>query len=708
MKNHAEKPLTRSGVEGLGAGLLAKTREPIFPVERLVSDVALEALCAVAARGSEASFVSKLTKVFGADVPAVACRALREALLGRTLVAPEIEVVTSGLGGHEAGYDNARRTILVDRRLLSEAERDKSRAAVLLIALVEEFGHHVDNLLRTEYSDQGGDGPRDEGAEFAHALFFSWQAAPPSGPFATFVRAGRVQRLSTDSTSFKKALQRHTGEQERASDEKAGPIQFFGAGRGHGKLGQSFGHESIEDALKQAFPHPKLRRQIYFGNWLRDHSQAIDPALVRPATSSNIAEGFTRIALTRVLDVMAREEFGNDDMYRLTPEKLGVYRAEEHIDNPHGIEDHSRDDKDFRKKWTEAEVSIDPETGLLNYIANRKGVWVTSSAYVEKELRAAAALGMTPEGMRLLGNALHTLEDLYSHSNFAELLLLKLGHTQVYPWAHRKVQTPTVRYPLVTGKFGSNDIQVSLAYVLNENLTATKEYVPGKRSASAEILLILLKDLPPEYLDQKQVKRLEMVMNIQEGLSKKYPQVGRVLDDLSKLMSALPNSILSAQAMKHATNVTKSQEEFLKNPSFLHPTHSQLSKDHDDHPLHLLSATLAMKVVREVGGLMAEVWNGQRRVEEVVRNALKYFVHPEDIQNTATDRRAWVFELARQWARMNPAKLQLLEKGAIIDRQFTKAKRAEACIRSRSDEFGAPDVLLARVRDTLQGVQGLA
>ncbi|WP_002622016.1 HET-C-related protein [Cystobacter fuscus] len=472
--------------------------------------------------------------------------------------------------------------------------------------------------------------------------------------------------------------------------------------------GLSFGHESIEDALRDAFPLPERRRQIYFGNWLRDHSQAIDPALIRPANSRNILEGFTRGALTRVLDVMARGEFGNLDTFRVTPKMLGVYRAEEHIDNPHGIEDHSRDDKDFRKKWTQEEVAIDPATGMLNYIANRKGDWVTSAAYVENELRAAAALGMTPEGLRFLGNALHTLEDFYSHSNFTELLLLKLGHLQVYPWAHRKVQAPSPRYPLVTGKFGSNDIQVSLAYVLNENLTATKEYVPGQRTASTEILLILLKDIPSEYLDQKQVRRLEVLLGFKEEFVKNHPLMGRMIDELSKLMSKLPNAILSAQARKHATNVTKSQEEFLSNPSFLHPTHSQLSKDHDDHPLHLLAAALAMEVVREIGGLIAGVWTGKGTVETVVREALKYFVHPEDIQNAATDGRSWVFEWARQWARTNPAKLQLLERGAIINRQFTEAKQAEARIRAQGEAYGAPEALLAKVRGTLQGIEGLA
>jgi hypothetical protein len=682
------------------------SRGGLFPVERLDSDVARGALAGIAARGSSATFAAKLTSVFGSDIPVAAYQALHKALLGGTRVSPGIEVVSAGLSGHEAGYDNARRVILVERELVLQAERDKTRAATLLLALVEEFGHHVDNLLRTEYSRQGGDGPRDEGAEFAHALFVQWRVPPPGLVFASFVRAGRVHRLSTDLVAFKKALQRHTSEQERASDEKEGAVQFFGAGRGHGKPGQSFGHESIEDALRDSF-QTKVRRQIYFGNWLRDHSQAIDPALVRSPKSRNILEGFTRSSLTRVLDVKAREEFGNEEIYRVTPKMLGVYRAEEHIDNPHGIEDHSSDDPDFRKKWTEDEVAIDPETGLLNYIANRKGPWVTSAAYVEKELRAAAALGPTPAGLRALGNALHTLEDFYSHSNFTELLLLRLGHEQVYPWAHRKIQTPSSRYPLVTGKFGSNDIQVSLAYVLRENLAGTKDYTPGKRSPSNEILLILLKDIPPGYIDQSQIRGLETLMEFREGLSKKYPQVGSALDTLSKLLSKLPNAILAAQAKNHATRVTKSQDEFLGNALFLHPTHSQLSKDHDDHPLHLLAAHMAMEVVTEVGGLMAERWKGRASMEAVVRAALKYFVHPEDIQRTATDSRAWVFDMAGTWAKENPTKLQLLEKGAIVERQFAEAKATEALLQPRGSRTETPDALLAQVRGTLQSIQGL-
>ncbi len=140
---------------------------------------------------SRSVFPVEAARCFWSDLPTAAYQTLRKALLDKTLVLPRIELVTSGLMGHEAGYDNARRVIMVDRQLVSLAERDKSKAATLLVALVEEFGHHVDNLLRTEFSRQGGDGPRDEGTELASTLYTQWQAPPPtSSPFATSIRAG--------------------------------------------------------------------------------------------------------------------------------------------------------------------------------------------------------------------------------------------------------------------------------------------------------------------------------------------------------------------------------------------------------------------------------------------------------------------------------------------------------------------------------------
>jgi hypothetical protein len=683
--------------------------------ESLESDVALKRLTTLAASWPESTFLSKLPTVFGRDVPVEAYRMLRKSLLDKKFSQPAVEIVTAGLVGHVAGYDNTRRTILVDRQLVSTAEKNKEQAATLLIALIEEFGHHVDNVLRTDYSRRSDDGPRDEGAELAFALCKQWLTTPLPTTFATYSSLGRTRQLSTDVNTLKNAIDRHLTAKEREDDEKAGSMQYFGAGRGHGKPGKSYGHESIEDALQDFFPDPNERRQIYFGNWLRDYSQVLDPKIVRRSTSRNVLEGFTRKALTSVLDVMARDEFGNTESFRVTPEKMGVYRAEQHIDNPHGIEDAtSKNDaatskhNSFRNKWTASEVAIDPATGMLNYIANSKGPWETSAAYIEQELRAAASLGRTVEGRRRLGQGLHTLEDFYSHSNFAEIMLIKLGMTQVYPWVHSKVSLPTPRYPLVTGKFGSNDIQVSGAYVISEQMGAVKECIPGKRSTSAKIMLILLKDIPPEQIDQQLVKKYENFLEFQESLGKKYPWLSTTLCEISNLVSALPNAVLAKAVKNHATNTTKSQDEFLKNPSSTHPTHSQLAKDHDDHPLHTLTAHLAMGAVRDVGGLMAQVWKKQRDVDAVVQAALKYLVHPEDIHDTATDGRAWILKMTRAWAKANAPAIKLLEKGAIIERQFTEAKEQLARVQSQLKAAGDADVLIAQLRGTLQDMASRA
>jgi len=585
--------------------------------ESLESDVALKRLTTLAASWPESTFLSKLPTVFGRDVPVEAYRMLRKSLLDKKFSQPAVEIVTAGLVGHLAGYDNTRRTILVDRQLVSTAEKNKEQAATLLIALIEEFGHHVDNVLRTDYSRRSDDGPRDEGAELAFALCKQWLTTPLPTTFATYSSLGRTRQLSTDVNTLKNAIDRHLTAKEREDDEKAGSMQYFGAGRGHGKPGKSYGHESIEDALQDFFPDPNERRQIYFGNWLRDYSQVL-------------------------------------------------------------------------------------------YIANSKGPWETSAAYIEQELRAAASLGRTVEGRRRLGQGLHTLEDFYSHSNFAEIMLIKLGMTQVYPWVHGKVSLPTPRYPLVTGKFGSNDIQVSGAYVISEQMGAVKECIPGKRSTSAKIMLILLKDIPPEQIDQQLVKKYENFLEFQESLGKKYPWLGTALCEISNLVSALPNAVLAKAVKNHATNTTKSQDEFLKDPSSTHPTHSQLAKDHDDHPLHTLTAHLAMGAVRDVGGLMAQVWKKQRDVDAVVQAALKYIVHPEDIHETATDGRAWILKMTRAWAKANAPAIKLLEKGAIIERQFTEAKEHLARVQSQLKAAGDADVLIAQLRGTLQDMASRA
>jgi len=76
-----------------------------------------------------------------------------------------------------------------------------------------------------------------------------------------------------------------------------------------------------------------------------------------------------------------------------------------------------------------------------NYMATEDGGWDTSTLYIRRSLRTAIELGRrsgledgpeTNEAFRLMGQALHTLEDLLAHSNWCEVGLRLLGFQDVF------------------------------------------------------------------------------------------------------------------------------------------------------------------------------------------------------------------------------------------------------------------------------------
>ena len=70
------------------------------------------------------------------------------------------------------------------------------------------------------------------------------------------------------------------------------------------------------------------------------------------------------------------------------------------------------------------------------------------------------------EGSRIYTVQLHTLEDFTAHSNFCELVLVSMGHSNVFVHVgdNARIQAPNGRWvaPLVTGTFGSSDFLHSL------------------------------------------------------------------------------------------------------------------------------------------------------------------------------------------------------------------------------------------------------
>ncbi|GAA5987987.1 hypothetical protein JCM5350_007849 [Sporobolomyces pararoseus] len=257
-------------------------------------------------------------------------------------------------------------------------------------------------------------------------------------------------------------------------------------------------------------------KRIYFGNWLRDYSQAMDIAGLSKLSKQTI------LNLVMALGFMAHGYATGE--FEVTDERLGVYRCEQHLDNPKGYADDQpgKDarhiDPRLRGPVDPRELEIDPRTGMKNYLTNEQGGWPTSSAYVRDLIRQCIDLGRrarnggseadTYESYRLLGTFLHSLEDFSAHSNWCELSLIRLGYHQVFPHVGDavKIQTPAgPAPPLVTGTFGGSDFVHSLLGEATDHLSSASvsdlsKAMDGAKTRSMDgsqsTLAKLLFDLP--------------------------------------------------------------------------------------------------------------------------------------------------------------------------------------------------------------------
>ena len=206
-------------------------------------------------------------------------------------------------------------------------------------------------------------------------------------------------------------------------------------------------------------------KRVYFGNWLRDYSQAIDVGTVKGVQADTIR------VLVWVLSFMS---FGYATAeFEVTKDRLGVYRPEEHIDNPKDYADNvdaRQFDARLRGPISPVELAIDPNTGMKNYIANESGGWATSLGYIRFSFARSIHYGRLythgaqrgreedlAEALRCLGQGLHCVEDFGAHTNYTELVLRELGYHEVFPHVgtqtminlHGKQVFPLVRLPVV-------------------------------------------------------------------------------------------------------------------------------------------------------------------------------------------------------------------------------------------------------------------
>ncbi|KAK7751168.1 hypothetical protein SLS62_006852 [Diatrype stigma] len=289
----------------------------------------------------------------------------------------------------------------------------------------------------------------------------------------------------------------------------ARPAMAFGAGNiaGISKVeGENWRHGDLEDTLLtlvmarvaggKKFDKLNVSR-VYFGNWLRDYSQAIDVGTVKAVSAE---------AIRLLLCVLGFLTFGyGSKEFEITAERLGCYRPEDHIDNPKNYadnEDATQYDRRLRGPVDEeVELGIDEETGMKNYIANERLDIMTSAKHVRKLFRRCIELGREYnrnnnkddlyEALRLLGTGLHCLEGEFyrisadtfpyflAHSNYTELALIELGERDVFPHVGRdtRMRLEGAReevYPIVTGTFGGVDFLHSVTGEVSDKLTQSE------------------------------------------------------------------------------------------------------------------------------------------------------------------------------------------------------------------------------------------
>ncbi|KAF8273017.1 Het-C-domain-containing protein [Lactarius quietus] len=436
-------------------------------------------------------------------------------------------------------------------------------------------------------------------------------------------------------------------------------------------------------------------KKVYFashfrGNWLRDYSQAMDIAGLSKLSSD------TLVLVVAVLGFMtfgfATEEF------EVTAERLGVYLPVEHIDNPKGYAEKEGDARRYHPKLrppvNPRELEIDPRTGMKKYMATENQGWDTSTAHIRRTLRSCIEHGRRAggsegaelwEAYRLLGTALHTLEDLSAHSNWCEIALRKMGHGQVFCHVVM-INTPNGSAPpLVTGTFGGADFLHSLMGEATDHLSQSSITDLSKKmddasnadqSSVISVLKTVLSKIPngggASQMDQAESlqadskayrfnpdnvappdvqKRLWALLKWRDGVFRSVsekiesiPGLETLIDNLTDALNAYVYTVLAPwlsarPILKEATSTlsegskvvinSADQYEVFDNRNASDPSHSLLSKDHFALILNEPAGKIAQVVVQYTVKLIVDAWFDTRsNPDRVIDQVLEAFHHP--------------------------------------------------------------------------------
>jgi hypothetical protein len=628
---------------------------------QLHSTFALDQLTALAKRIVPAQFVLTMASTFGFDIPAHTYFKLYQSLHNGDVEHPQIQLVSSS--AHRADYDNRDRVIRLHAAEVEHVLDDPRSSWELLEILLHEFGHHLDNFLRQDLADKHPDGSAtvaddahlEEGSRHVQRMALFESLNTDEIEIANYTAPGKdTVNITACYACAMQMIREAPAGCVRHPQNTDRNREGFEAGDG-GE--HTFTHSTIEAVLAPLGFMREEVEMVYFGNWLRDYSQLLDPKIIRAGTMpKSFPDVLSREALTEIVDIISATRFSYvkslaPNIFRATPELLGVYRPCEHIDNPKVVEPQPADpktrDADF-EPWVlpgDPSLEVDPETSMKRYIQR-------SVRFMQEELKTSMFSQRSAEGLIKFGSGLHVLEDFFAHSNFVELSLIKLGYADVLPWTSKA--DCKWGLPLVTGMFGGTDVVASLAAPLAEKIFSTADLVfepskAGVRTERDRIMLVLLK----EHQDPVFLNTFEQYLEIRDKWAdlpwsefvEKYLWITSLpLQVLGNAYGTVMQGVLKLAG----NSVDDYQTLFGDDPNTsgsTDPSHSQLSKDHGEHPLHTLASLLAQEAVKTVAQTMTEQWSGQSKTNPATV-AAAYFAHPMDT--------VWQDAIVKEWAIANP------------------------------------------------------
>lgn len=633
---------------------------------RLDSTFALNLLTDLAHERAAPQFIMEMATIFGLDIPPKVYLELQKALIEEAIALPRYEIVSSGT--YPADYNNRDRTVRIHVQAMEHIVRNPEAVWELLAVLLHEFGHYLDDVIRQdiaprhtqETSALNRDSAGEEGARYAIHMATTGVQKDEDLILGTYVDGDSVGHVIKINYALgMRAVRDRQSDIVRMDGDMMDPDRE--AFEADGSDDGLFSHERIEAGLEAIGFAKEDLQAMYFGNWLRDHAQLLDPKIVRGKNQKkDFPSVMSREALTAVVDVMAARKFhelrAKDSFsYKVTEQKLGVYRPSHHIDNPKVENPYPADpterDPEF-EPWVLADdplLEVDYDTSMKSYIHR-------SAAKMYRELFAAMKEGYTPEGLRKLGGALHILEDFFAHSNFVELNLISLNHKSVLPWTGPA--DCKHKLPVVTGTFGGSDVISSLAGPIAKVLAPTEIWnftptQPGERSESERMLLILLNEHDEAWLlgaFQDFLAARDKASSIPgfNLLELYYWVVSSPLRLAGSAYSTIFQGILQLIGNSIDDLQTHTGPDPHR-PGNTDPSHSQLSKDHADHPLHKLAASCASSAIKEVAGAMLNYWRFGSEIKPT-EIALSYFVHPEDTY--------LLDDIFLEWASKNPEQIK--------------------------------------------------